>query len=183
MFDVQVVATDVIDSLIVNHEGTFRVLQSCVSSQDGVVGLHNCSGNSRSWVNCKFQLGCLSIINRKPLHEKRGKSRSSSATKRVEDQESLESSTLVSKLPDPVQNQVHDLLANCVVSSCVVISSVFFSGYKLLRVEQLAVGSSSDLVDDCWFKIYKDSPGDMLASSSLREEGVEGVVSSSDSLV
>ncbi|MGH0157442.1 UNVERIFIED_CONTAM: hypothetical protein FKN15_033707 [Acipenser sinensis] len=39
------------------------------------------------------------------------------------------------------------------------------------------------LAYDCWLEIYKDSSGDMLAGSSLAEEGVEGVVPSSDGLV
>lgn len=40
-FDVQVAATDIVDSLVINHERTIGVLKSGVSSQDGVVGLDN----------------------------------------------------------------------------------------------------------------------------------------------
>ena len=39
------------------------------------------------------------------------------------------------------------------------------------------------LTDDSGLQINKDSPGDMLASTSLREEGVEGVVAAPDGLV
>ena len=39
------------------------------------------------------------------------------------------------------------------------------------------------LTDDSWLQINKHSSWDVLASSSLREEGVEGVISTSDGLV
>ena len=39
------------------------------------------------------------------------------------------------------------------------------------------------LTDDSGLQVHKNCPGDVLSSSSLTEEGVEGVVSSSDSLV
>ena len=39
------------------------------------------------------------------------------------------------------------------------------------------------LTNDSWFKVHKDSSGNMLSCSSLREEGVERVVASSDGLV
>ncbi len=44
-------------------------------------------------------------------------------------------------------------------------------------------GSGSSFTYDCWLQVHKDSSGDMFASSSLTEEGVEGVISSSDGLV
>ena len=37
--------------------------------------------------------------------------------------------------------------------------------------------------DYSWFQVNKDSSWHMLASSSLREEGVEGVISTSNGLV
>ncbi len=39
------------------------------------------------------------------------------------------------------------------------------------------------LTNNCGFQIYKNSSWHMLASSSLTEEGVEGVISSSNGLV
>ena len=43
--DVQVAAADVVDGLVVNHEGAVRVLQGGVGGQDGVVGLNHSSGD------------------------------------------------------------------------------------------------------------------------------------------
>ena len=61
--NVQVAAADVIDGLIVHHEGTVRVLQGGVGGQDGVVGLNHGCGHLGSWVHRKFQFGFLAIIN------------------------------------------------------------------------------------------------------------------------
>ncbi len=43
--DVQVPAADVIDGLIVDHEGAVGVLQGRVGGQDGVVGLDDGGGH------------------------------------------------------------------------------------------------------------------------------------------
>ena len=40
-FNVEIPAADVVDSFIVDHEGTVRVLQSGVGGEDGVVRLNN----------------------------------------------------------------------------------------------------------------------------------------------
>ena len=42
---IEVSMTGVIHGLIVNHEGTIRVLQGGVGGKDGVVGLNYCYGN------------------------------------------------------------------------------------------------------------------------------------------
>ena len=39
------------------------------------------------------------------------------------------------------------------------------------------------LTNDCLLQVYKNSPGDVLSSSSLTEEGVEGIISSSQSFI
>ena len=54
--DVEVPAADVVDGLIVHHESTVGVLQSGVGGEDGVVGLHYCSGDLGGRVDGKLQL-------------------------------------------------------------------------------------------------------------------------------
>ena len=85
----------------------------------------------------------------------------------MEDEETLEPSALVSQLPDPVQDQVHDLLPDGVVTSGIVVGGVLLAGDELLGVEELPVGPSSHLVDDGWLQVDKDRPGDVLAGTSL----------------
>lgn len=50
-------------------------------------------------------------------------------------------------------------------------------------MEQLAVGSSSDFINHSGLQIQEHGTGHVLASTSLREEGVEGVISISNRLV
>merc|ERR1712024_40829 len=181
--NIQITTANVVDSLIVGHEGTVGVFQCCVGRQDRVVRLHHGSGHLRCGVNRELELGLLAVVDRQPLHEEGGESRSSSTTEAVEDEESLKTGTLVGQLADSVQDQVDDLLADGVVAPGVVVGGVLLTGYHLLGVEQLAVGSSANLVNDGRFQIDKDGPGNVFASPGLREEGVEAVVSSADGLV
>ena len=137
--NVQLPAADVVDGLIVHHEGTVGVLQGGVGGQDGVVGLHHSSGHLGGRVNRKLQLRLLAIIHREPLHQER----SAGATiKGVEDEKSLEPSALVGKLSDPVQHQVNNLLADGVVAPGVVVGRVLLARDELLGVEELPVGPS-----------------------------------------
>jgi hypothetical protein len=95
-FNVEVSTTDVIDGLIVYHEGTIRVLQGGVSGEDGVVGLNYSCGNLGGWVNGELQLGLLAIIDGQTFHQQGGEPRARSPTKAVENQEALKTCALVS---------------------------------------------------------------------------------------
>jgi len=48
--DVEVTSADIVDSFVVNHEGTVGVFQCGVGCQDRVVRLNHCSRYLRSWV-------------------------------------------------------------------------------------------------------------------------------------
>merc|ERR1711893_264654 len=181
--DVQVTTADVVDGLIVHHEGAVRVLQGGMGGQDGVVGLHDSGGHLGGWVDGELQLGLLAVVHGQPLHEQGGEARASATTEGVEDEEALQPSALVSQLPDAVQDQVNNLLTNGVVTTGIVVGSILLTSDQLLRVEQLAVGASADLIHNSGLQIHKDSPGYMLASTSLTEEGVEGVITTSNGLV
>jgi hypothetical protein len=101
----------------------------------------------------------------------------------VEANESLESGTVVSQLSDSVQAQVDDFFTNGVVTSGEVVSGVFLSGDQLLWVEELSVGSSSDFVTDGWLQVQEDGSWDVLSGTSLREEGVESIITTTDGLI
>ena len=53
----------------------------------------------------------------------------------------------------------------------------------LLRVKQGAVSSKPHFINDSRFQVYKHSSGNMFAGASLREEGVEAVISSPSSFI
>merc|ERR1719445_1031098 len=125
--NVQVPPTDVVDCLVVNHEGAVGMLQSGMSSQDSIVRLNNSGGHLRSGVDGELKLGLLAVVDGKTLHQKGGESGSSASSKGMEKKKSLKTSTLVRQLPDSVQNQIHDLLANGVVTPGVVIGGVLLA--------------------------------------------------------
>ena len=95
----------------------------------------------------------------------------------------METCAVVGELADAVEHEVDDLLSDGVVAASEVVGSVLLSGDELLGVEELAVGAGSDLIDDGGLEIDEDSARNVLSSASLREEGVEGVITSSDRLV
>ena len=64
----------------------------------------------------------------------------------MEDEETLQTGTLIGELADPVQDQVDDLLTDGVVATGVVVGSIFLAGNKLLGVEELSVGAGPNLI-------------------------------------
>ena len=50
-------------------------------------------------------------------------------------------------------------------------------------MEELSVSSSSNFINDCWLEIKEDGSWDVLSSSSLREESVEGIITSTDGFI
>jgi hypothetical protein len=71
----------------------------------------------------------------------------------------------------------------CVVATSEVVGSILLATDELLRVEELAVSTSPNLINHSWLKINKDSTRDMLPSTGLTEEGVESIIPSPNSLV
>jgi hypothetical protein len=65
------------------------------------------------WVHSETKLGLLAVVNRQTLQEEGTKARACSSTNSVEDEEALETSAVVGKLPDAIKAQVNNLLANC----------------------------------------------------------------------
>jgi len=101
----------------------------------------------------------------------------------VEDEESLETSALISQFADAVQDEVDDFLTDGVVATGVVVGGVLLASDQLLGVEQLAVGSGADLIDHGGLQIDEDGTWHVFAGAGLAEEGVEGVITTADGLV
>ena len=181
--DVEVTAADIIYGLVINHEGTVRVLQGGVRGQDTVVRLNDSGGDLRGGVHRELKLGLLSVVDGETLQKEGTESGTGTTTERVEDEESLETSAVVGQLADSVEDEVDNLLSDGVVTTGVVVSGIFLSGNQLLGVEELTVGSGSDLIDDGGLQVDEDGTGNVLSGTSLREEGVERVVTTTDGLV
>mmetsp|Transcript_2838 Transcript_2838/g.6222 ORF Transcript_2838/g.6222 Transcript_2838/m.6222 type:complete len:325 (-) Transcript_2838:54-1028(-) len=181
--NVQGAAADIVDGLIVKHNGDISVLQQGVGGQHGVVWLNHSSRDLGRGVHSEAQLGLLAVVDGQTLQQQRAQTRASTTTNSVEDQEALQTSAVISQLADAVQGQIDNLLADGVVATGEVVGSILLAGDQLLRVEQLTVGASADLVHDSGLKVQEDGTRDMLASTGLGEEGVEGVITTANGLV
>ena len=167
--DAQVAAADVEDGLVIHHESTVRVLEGGVGGQDGVVGLHDGGGDLGRRVDGKIQLGLFAVVHGQTLHEEGGEAGAGAAAEAVEDEEALEASAVVSQLPDAVEDQVDDLLADGVVAPGVVVGGVLLAGHHLLGVEELPVGAGADLVDDGGLQIDEHGPTQLVASKNSKK--------------
>jgi hypothetical protein len=122
------------------------VLKGGVSGEDAVVWLYNSCGDLWGRVDSKLKLGLLAVVDRQTLHHQRCEARAGTTTEAVEDEETLKTGALVSQLASPVKHKINELFSDGVVTSGVVVGGILFACDELLRVEELAVGSSSDLI-------------------------------------
>jgi hypothetical protein len=159
------------------------VLEEGVGREDGVVWLNDGGGDLGRGVNGEAELGFLAVVNGKSLEEEGAETGSGTTTNGVEDEEALETSALIGELSDSVEAEVDDFLTNGVVTTGEVVGGIFLSGDELLGVEELSVGAGSDFVDNGWLEIEEDAAGNVLASTSLGEEGVESIVATTDGLI
>ena len=181
--DIEVAAADIVDGLVVEHNGDIGVLEERVGGEDRVVGLNDGGGDLRRGVDGEAELGLLAVINGKSLEEERSKTGSSATTDGVEHKESLETSALIGELSDSVEAEINNFLTDGVVTTGEVVGGILLTRDELLRVEELSVGAGSDLIDDGGLEIEEDGARDVLASTSLGEEGVESIIATTDGLV
>ena len=181
--DIEVSSADIVDGLVINHDGNIGVLQERVGGEDGVVWLNNGGGHLWRWVDGETELGLLTVINGESLEEEGTKTGSGTTTNGVEDEETLETSALIGELSDSVEAEINDLLTNGVVTSGEVVGGILLSGDELLGVEELSVGSGSNLIDNGGLEIEEDASGDVLSGTSLGEEGVESIITTTDGFI
>merc|ERR1719440_1741546 len=181
--DVEAATADVVQSLVVEHDSDVGVLQEGVGSQDSVVRLDHSGGDLRGRVDAEAELGLLAVVDGQALQEEGAEAGTGTSTDGVEHHEALEASALVCELAKAVESEVDDLLTDGVVAASVVVSCVLLAGDELLGVVELAVGTGADLVDHGRLEVEVDGARHVLASASLGEEGVEGVITTADGLV
>jgi hypothetical protein len=159
----QVPPADVVDGLVINHEGAVGVLQCGVSGQDRVVRLDHGGGDLRCRVDTELQLALLAIVDGQALHQQSTEAGASSATEGVENEETLQSRAVVGHAADLVQDLVNELLSDSVVTTSIVVRRILLAGNHVLGVEEGAVCAGADLIDDIRLQIGVDCAGDILA--------------------
>jgi len=181
--DIEVSSADIINGFVIDHDGNISVLKKRVGGEDGVVWFNNGGRDLWGWIDGETELGFLTVIDGKSFEEKGTKTRSSSTTDGIEDNETLETSALIGKFSNSIEAKIDDFFTNGVVSSGEVVGSIFFTGDELLWVEKLSVCSCSNLIDNGWFKIKEDASWDVLTSTSFGEKGVESIITTTNGFV
>merc|ERR1711981_459393 len=181
--DVEATATHVVDGLVVQAEGHISVLQQGVGGKDVIVRFHDSSGNLWSRSHGVRQLGLFAVVDGQTLQKKSAKTRAGTSASGVVHEETLQASAVVREFADSVEHKVDNFLANGVVTTSVVVSSVLFARDQPLRVVQLAVGTGADLIEHSRLQVDVHGTGHVLAGTSLREKGVEGIIASTDGLI
>merc|ERR1719484_260446 len=123
------------------------MLQERVYAQHGIVRLNARARDLRARPHRERDLRLLAVVDGEALQEQAAETRARATTARVEHHEALKPRAVIGELAEAVQDQVHDLLANGVVATGEVVRGILLSGDQLLRVEQLTVRTSADLVD------------------------------------
>jgi len=181
--NIEVAAADIVDGLVVEHDGDIGVLEERVGGEDRVVGLNDGGGDLRRGVDGEAELGLLAVVNGESLEEERAETGAGTTTDGVEDEEALETSALISELSDTVEAEVNNFLTDGVVTTGEVVGGILLTRDELLGVEKLSVGAGTDFIDNGGLEIEEDSAGDVLASTSLGEEGVESIIATTDGLI
>lgn len=154
--------------LVVDHERTVRVFQSGVGSQDRVVRLDDRGGHLGSGVDGELELALLSVIRAQPLQQQTSETGTGTTSERVEDEESLETGTVVGESSNSVHDVVDELLSDGVVTSSVVVGSVLLAVDEGLGVEQRPVLSGPDLVNNVGLQVdLSEGVDELLSSNSL----------------
>jgi len=181
--DIEVLSADIVDGLVVDHEGTVDVFKGSVSGEDCVVGLNDSGADCWCRVDGELEFGLLAVVHAQSLREEGGEAGAGATTERVEDEETLESGTLVSQFPDPVHDIVDDLLPDGIEAPGVVVGGILLATDHLLWMEKSSIFPCPDFVDDSWLKIQENRTWDMFSFARFRKKRREGVVCSSFRLV
>ena len=182
-FDVEVTTAKVIDSFVVEHGSNVGVFEESVGGEDGVVGFDDGGGDLGRRIDGVTELGLLAVVNREAFEEEGTETGTGTTTDGVEDKETLETGAVVSELADAVEAEVDDFLTDGVVTTGVVVGGVFLAGDELFGVEELAVSTGADFIDDGGFEVEHNTAGDMLAGAGFGEKSIVSIIFNPNSLV
>ena len=148
-----------------------------------IVRFHDGGSDLRSRGDGEGKFGFTAIIDRQTFQEKGTKTRASSTTSGVENHEALETGAVIGEFADTIQHQIDDFFANGVVTTGIVVGSIFLTGNELLRVVKLTVSTGTDFIAHTRFQIHHDGTGYVFASTSFGKKGVEGIITTTNGFV
>merc|ERR1719247_149840 len=181
--NVQVTTADIIESFVVIHDGHVCVFKQRVDAKYRVVRLNDCGSHLGAGPDSETQLGLLAIVHREALQHEAAKTTAGASSDCIVDHEPLQACAVVGQLANTIEHQIHNFFANCVMAAGEVVGGVLLSGDELFRVEELAVGSSTHLIDHSRFEVNHHTARHVLTSPRLREKRIERVITTSNGLV
>lgn len=81
----------------------------------------------------------------------------------MENEETLETSTVVRNTTDFVEDLIDQLLAHSVVPTGVVVGRILLASDHLFGVKERAIGAGADFIDDIGLEIAVDGTRDVFA--------------------
>jgi len=174
--DVEILKANVVESLVIHEESAISMLKHSMSCKDSVVRLNDSTAELRRRPDDEIELALLAIVRAKTLKEKAGETRASTTTNAVEDEEALKTSAIVSELTDAIESNIDQILADGVMTTSKVVSSILATADELIRVMEAAVRTSANLIDNARLKIDEDGTRDELSTASFAEESAQGIV-------
>jgi hypothetical protein len=127
------------------------VFKHAVSSVDSVVGFDDGDGDVDRWIDDELKLSLSAIVDRQTFKQEGTKTGTGTTTEGVEQDETLETRAVVSKLTDTIEDEIDDFLSDGVVTTRIVVGSVFLSRNQLFWVIDLTISSSTNLINAGWF--------------------------------
>lgn len=80
---------------------------------------------------------------------------------------------LTSNTADTIHDSVDHLLPDGVMTTGIVVGSILLAAYQQFRMEKLAVGTGSNLINRRRVEIHEDGSGNMLSTAGLGEKRFE----------
>ena len=64
----------------------------------------------------------------------------------MENEKPLKACALVRKLSNAIKNNIHNLFSDCVVTTCIVVCSIFLATDQLFGMKKLVIGTCTHLI-------------------------------------
>merc|ERR1719247_2852648 len=125
--NVQVTTADIIESFVVIHDGHVCVFKQRVDAKYRVVRLNDCGSHLGAGPDSETQLGLLAVVDREALQHEAAETTAGASSDCIVDHESLQACAIVGQLTNPVEHQIHDFFANCIMAACKIVGSILLA--------------------------------------------------------
>ena len=158
---------DIVEGLVVNDHALIGIFDELMHWEGGVVGLNDSVGDLGGGDHGEGLHDSVGVLLSDLGDEESSHSWASSSSEGVGDLESLEAVASFGFLSGDVEDGVDELGSLGVVTLGPVVAGSGLSEDEVVGSEELTEGSGSDWVHGSWFKIHKDSSGDVPSSGGF----------------